>query len=66
MTDGEDLVQVANVQVIRDTEVALLCRIAGVVRFIPQAELRSGSVTRAGDQGSLVISRRFALDLGLI
>ncbi|HZP41553.1 MAG TPA: hypothetical protein VFD84_08560 [Candidatus Binatia bacterium] len=64
--ESDDLVTLANVQVIRDTEVALLCRIAGVVRFIPQAELRPGSVTEPGVEGQLVVTRRLAVELGLV
>ena len=66
MVEAEDVVKVANVQVIRDTDVALLCRIGGLVRFIPQNELRPGSIARAGDEGDLVITRRLAVELGLI
>lgn len=64
--DPDDLVTLANVQVIRDTEVALLCRIGGVVRFIPQAELRPGSVTQPGVEGPLIVTRRLAVELGLV
>jgi hypothetical protein len=66
MVDADDVVKVANVHIIRDTDVALLCRIGGVVRFIPQNELRPGSVAHAGDEGDLVITRRLAVELGLI
>lgn len=65
MSHVNDAVRVPDVEVIRETEVALLCRIAGVIRFIPQAEVRPGSVTRPGDRGSLILSRRCAVELGL-
>ena len=60
------MVKLDDVQVLRESDVALLCQIEGHVRWIPRDKLREGStVGRVGDTGTIVVPRDFAVEWGL-
>jgi hypothetical protein len=65
MGDAGDVVGIRNVEVIRDMEWALFCRIGVKVRFIPQILLRPGSVRKAGEHGMMFMPNWLATGLGL-
>ena len=59
-------VQFGDVLVLRETALALVCRIAGQSRSLALSRLQPGSAVRhAGDRGVLVLTRNFAVELGL-
>ena len=60
------MVKLDGVQVLRESDIALLCQIEGHVRWIPRDKLREGStVGRVGDTGTIVVPRDFAVEWGL-
>lgn len=64
---NEDTIEIRGVTVIRETDVALLCRMGNQNRWFAPAELLSGSnVGSVGDVGTIVLERRFAVDQGLV
>ena len=65
MDDAESSAQIENVEIIRDMDWALLCRIDGEIRFIPQILLRAGSVRRAGERGTMIMPHWLAIGLAL-
>jgi len=51
----------------RETDLALLCRIGSQHRWIRSAQLLSGStVERVGDVGTIFLSQPFAVEQGLV
>ena len=55
------------VEVIRESDLALCCRIAGRDYWIAPDRILSGStVAHFGDRGKIVLARRFAADRGLL
>ena len=63
---SDAMVKLDDVQVLRESDVALLCQIEGHVRWIPRDKLREGStVGRVGDTGTIVVPRDFAVEWGL-
>ena len=55
------------VEVIRESELALCCRIAGRDHWIAPDRLLGGStVAHFGDRGQIVLAKRFAEDRGLL
>jgi hypothetical protein len=65
MDDAEDVVEVENVDIIRDMEWGLFCRIGTNIRFIPQILLGAGSVRNAGEHGSMTMPKWLATGIGL-
>ena len=64
--EDEDTVEIRDVTVMRQTDLALLCRIGNVHLWIAPTRLRPGStVARQGDVGTLVLTHRFAVERGL-
>ena len=60
------MVKLDGVQVLRESDVALLCQIEGHVRWIPRDKLCEGTtVSRLGDLGTIVVPRPFAVEWGL-
>jgi len=60
-------VEFEGVKVVAESALALCCRIAGRDHWIPPHDLREGSsVAHFGDRGTVVVSRQFAEDRGLL
>jgi hypothetical protein len=60
------VVKLDGVEVLRESDVSLLCRIEGHERWIPLDKLCEGTtIRRVGDTGVLVIPRTFAVEWGL-
>lgn len=60
------VVKLTGVDVLRESDDALLCRIEGHERWIPRVQLCEGTtIRRKGDAGVLVIPRDFAVEWGL-
>ena len=54
-------IEIEDVEVIADTEKAILCVIEGKQHWIPQSQVREDSeVWKKGDKGTLIISRWIA------
>jgi hypothetical protein len=63
---AEPSVRFDDVEVLRDSGLALLCLIRGKHVWVPKAQLLSGScVMQPGDRGTVVVPEWFALDQGL-
>lgn len=61
------VVEFEDVECVRATEKALLCRIDGKEHWIPQGQIHDDSeVYRDGDRGKLVISEWIATQKGLL
>lgn len=66
MVDFED-VEVEDVEIIAETEKAILCVIDGKQHWIPQSQVRDDSeIWKKGDKGTLVISSWIAEQRGLV
>jgi hypothetical protein len=66
MKDGQT-VELRDVTVIRQTDLALLCQIGTKPHWIDPSRLQPGSTVRhAGDVGRIVLDREFAIHRGLI
>lgn len=65
MANAEDLVEIENVEIIRDMDWALFCRVGEKIRFIPQILLRTGSVRKAGECGMMIMPNWLATNLAL-
>ena len=66
MTDEEN-VEFEDVKAIHASELALCCLIDGKTVWIPQSQIHDGSeVWKAGDQGTLVLTRWIAAKKGLV
>jgi hypothetical protein len=60
------VVTLTEVEVVRESDVALFCRIEGHDRWIPRDKLCEGTtIRRTGDTGTLVVPRQFAVEWGL-
>jgi hypothetical protein len=60
------VVTLGDVQVVRESDAALLCRIDGHERWIPRDKLCQGTtIGKTGDTGTLVVPRQFAVEWGL-
>jgi hypothetical protein len=62
--DEED-VTLQGVKVVRETDGSLLCVIEGTMRFIPSGHIRSRTMEKPGDVGSIVVPGWLAATLGL-
>jgi hypothetical protein len=63
----EDTIEIRGVTVMRQTDVALLCRMGHQHRWITSTQLQPGStVARQGDVGIIVLERAFAVEQGLV
>jgi len=65
MSNAEDPVEIEDVEIIRDMDWALFCRIGRKIRFIPQVLLKAGSVRKAGERGMMIMPNWLATDLAL-
>lgn len=64
---GDPSVTFDDVEVLRDSGLALLCVIRGKHCWIPKAQLLAGTrVRQPGDRGTIVVPEWFAADQGLI
>jgi hypothetical protein len=64
--ENEKTVEIRDVTVMRQTDLALLCRIENLHLWIAPTRLQPGStVARKGDVGTLVLTHRFAVERGL-
>ena len=62
-----DTIEIRGVIVMRQTDVALLCRMGNQHRWIAPTQFQSGStVARQGDVGTIVLKRPFAVEQGLV
>jgi len=62
-----DSIEFAEVEVLKETEKALLCKIGGEDWWIPKSQLREeNEVSGEGDVGKLVISEWLATEKGLL
>jgi hypothetical protein len=60
------VITLRNVEVVRESDSSILCRIEGHDRWIPTEQLREGTtIRRRGDVGTLVVPRAFAAEWGL-
>jgi hypothetical protein len=60
-------VEFRDVEVVRESDLALCCRITGREHWIaPHHLLHGSSVAHFGDRGSIVLTRQFAEDRGLL
>ena len=63
----EDTIEIRGVTVMRQTDVALLCRMGNQHRWIAPTQFQPGStVARQGDVGIIVLKRPFAVEHGLV
>ena len=63
----EDTIEMRGVTVERQTDDGLLCRIGNQHRWIAPTMFQPGStVAHAGDVGTIVLKRRFAVELDLV
>ena len=63
----EDTIEIRGVTVMRETDVALLCRMGNQHRWIALTQLQPGStVAGLGDAGIVVLKRPFAIEQGLV
>ena len=62
-----ETIEIRGVTVMRQTDVALLCRMGNQHRWIAPTQLQRGStVARQGDVGIIVLKRPFAVEQGLV
>jgi hypothetical protein len=63
----EDTIEIRGVTVMRQTDLALLCRMGNQHLWIAPTRLQPGStVERQGDVGTIVLKRPFAVEHGLV
>jgi len=63
----EDTIEIRGVTVMRQTDLALFCRMGNQHLWIPPTQLQPGStVARQGDVGTIVLKRPFAVEHGLV
>jgi len=66
MIERSDCVQFHNVEVLRETDLVVMCRIGTPVVAVPSRRMLPGNtIARKGDRGRLILSRELALNLGL-
>ncbi len=62
-----DTIEIRGATVMRQTDVALLCRMGNQHRWIASTQLQAGStVACKGDVGIIVLKRPFAVEQGLV
>ncbi len=67
MIHGTNQVVFADVEVIRDAGLVLMCRVANRIVGVPRRRmLPLTTIARFGDRGQLVLPREVALNLGLV
>lgn len=63
--DG-DVIEIDDVEVVKDTDLTLICFIRGRRVMVPRLQIDPRStVRRVGDRGTLVVPRWLAQDLGI-
>jgi hypothetical protein len=61
------MVTLGGVTVLRATDTSMLCRIDNREHWIPRDKVREGTtIAHAGDSGTLVVPRTFAIEWGLV
>ena len=61
-----ETIEFRGVKIVRESDLAVCCRIAGQDHWIARERVLSGSsVVSFGDHGTLVLARQFAEDRGL-
>ena len=66
MGSGETI-ELHGVKIVRESDLAVCCHIAGQDHWIARERVLSGSsVVSFGDHGTLVLTRQFAEDRGLL
>jgi hypothetical protein len=64
---GDAMVTLGGVTVLRESHTSLLCQIDERQHWIPLDKLRDGTtIAHAGDTGTLVVPRTFAVEWGLV
>jgi hypothetical protein len=64
--DDADAIALADVEVLADNQLVLLCRVNGRIVSVPPEQMLPGTtVRRHGDHGTLVLTRKLAAMLGL-
>ena len=66
MLEGVQRVEIADVEVLNDTDLVLYCRVSDEVVAVPSSQMLPGTqIKHRGDRGRLVLPRGVAVDLGL-
>ena len=66
MLGGAQRVEIADVEVLNDTDLVLYCRVGAEVVAVPSSRLLPGTqIKYRGDRVRLVLPRDLAVDLGL-
>ena len=64
---NDELVEFEDVEVIAQTDKAILCRINGDEKWIPQSQVHDNSeIWNKGDEGTLVVTLWWAVKAGLV
>jgi len=66
MVDGSRRVEFDDVEVIRDANLILMCRVGTTVVAVPPLRMLPGTTIWPVERGQLVLARELALNLGLI
>jgi len=67
MISGSLQVELDNVEVVRETDLVLMCRVGERVVGVPPRRMLPGTtVCRRGDRGRLILPREVALNLDLV
>ena len=67
MIDGSQRVEFENVHVLGLSALVMMCRIGEQIVAVPSLQILPGTtISRRGDRGRLVLSRRMAINLGLV
>ena len=65
--DGSRRAQFEGVEVVRGTDLILMCRVGTRVVGVPRRRMLAGTtIAREGDRGRLILPYEVALNLGLI
>jgi hypothetical protein len=66
MLEAAERVEIADVVVLKDTDLVLYCRVGDEIVAVPSLRILPGTQIRHwGDRGRLVLPRGVAVDLGL-
>jgi hypothetical protein len=66
MLGGVQRVEIADVEVLNDTDLVVYCRVGDEVVAVPSLQMLPGTqIKHRGDRGRLVLPRDVAVDLGL-
>jgi len=66
MIEGSQRIELDNVEVVRDTERILTCRVGTKDVGVPRRRMLPGTtIARRGDRGRLILTRELALNLGV-